>query len=162
MAMNTTRRKQFAKLNRADLSEEPVWEWVSGEDEEQDETWVRPTSHRSVPKSEFAQFVVNAVATLRDGGEVPACVEVTTSNEGVHCEPAFVFLLDRHLEFLGMETSRMFSKYTKTLNNHPVAWRLAVLIDGESTYRTGEVDHASFMKMAMGFMDALERMRNKN
>lgn len=149
--------KPYRKLNREDFDKFPVWEWILDENSNgiEDETWVRPMSLASVPKSEFAQYLVSANATLRDGSLVPACVEVTVCKNSVEFEPLFVFLLDRHLDFIGMETTRLLSRYTKYPDNRPVQWELRVYLEGEHKFRKRKVTISSAVARAMAFVSRL-------
>lgn len=144
--MNRNEGKPVAEMERADLSLSPIWEWRIDEEGllDQDETWVRPTSYKTLPHAEFAQFLVSAIATLRDGTQMPACVEVMVARGRTSFRPAFVFMLDRQLEFAGHETTRLLSRYTKQVNNHPHKWELNVLFDGERSVRKGRARSRSF------------------
>ena len=161
--MNTTSaiRKPIEKLARADLAAFPIWEWAIDEEgvPGQDESWVRSTSYGAVPPSDFGQYLVSAIATLRDGREIPACVEVTRTQREVVCSPLFVFHLDRHLEFVGHETRRILGRYTKVAENRPASWKLTVLVEGENKYRSGKVSESMSMRAALGLFKLVTRTR---
>lgn len=79
---------------------------------------------------------------------MPGIAEVTVAEGVVTVRPDIVFLLDRHLTIPGMETNRLLTRYTKTAGNHPVAWTLAVPVQGETEPRTGEI-HGAVMQEAI-------------
>lgn len=139
-------RKPVAKLSRADFAAHPVWEWALDEEgvTGQDETSVRPTEHQAVPAAAFAQFLVSASATLKDGGVVPACIEVTVAGKTKRFSPMFVFMLDRQLPFAGAETTRALSRYTKIAGNSPKSWELSVTLAGERRKRRGRAHSLAF------------------
>jgi hypothetical protein len=139
-------RKPLAKVTRNDFVVFPIWEWVLDE-ETTDETFVRPTGHATIPSSSFAQFIVAAVAKLRDGTCLPACVEVTVRGNMRSFDPSSVFLLDRHLDFTGMETTRLLSRYTKEVNNYPTHWTLNVPFDGETKLSHGKVHRSLVLQL---------------
>ncbi|MFP5390784.1 MAG: hypothetical protein ACLGI6_04445 [Gammaproteobacteria bacterium] len=149
MTIDLAERKPFSRLTRADFAAFPIWEWADNETgfEAQDESFVRPTAHAIVPTADFAQFLVQASVRLRNGTEMPGCVEVTVQGCRVHCVPTVVFMLDRHLDFVGLESTRLLSRYTKTPDNSPVKWTLSVLLIGEKKTRSGRVRRGIVMRV---------------
>jgi hypothetical protein len=134
-------RKPFRKIAQTDFSIFPVWEWALDEEGFDGEAFVRPTAHKTVPKAAFAQYIVSANAHLRDGTIIPACVEVTVKGKRWHFAPTVLFLLERHVDFVGVESTRMLSRYTKTLDNYPTKWELGVPLEGETKLTIGHVRH---------------------
>ena len=119
--------KPNAKLTRADLQQSPIWEWLPEDDSTEpsdtiDESYVGPTDLVEVPKDSFAQFIVAASIELKSGDLIPGIVEVTTDDGTVSIQPTTVFLLDRHLQIPGVETNRLLTRYTKSIDNCPVGW----------------------------------------
>lgn len=149
MTIDLSVRKPFSRITRADFAAFPVWEWADDEEgvEGQDESFVRPTTHATVPKADFAQFLVQSKVRLRNGTEMAGCVEVTVQGRRVHCVPTVVFMLDRHLDFVGLETTRLLSRYTKTSNNFPVKWELSVPLAGQKKARAGRVRQGIVMRI---------------
>jgi len=141
MPTDLSTRKPINKVTREDFAIFPVWEWAIDEEGEegQDESFVRPTTHTSIPNGSFIQFVVAAEAKLRNRETMPACVEVTIKGKTKSFEPLSVLLLDRHLDFAGMETTRLLSRYTKEIDNYPAAWKLKVPFEGEKKLRSASV-----------------------
>lgn len=141
MAINLATRKLVHKVTREDLAAFPVWEWAIDEEDakDRDESYIRPTAHLSIPVGSFAQFIVAADAKLRDGSTLPAVVEVTVNGKTKSFEPLSVLLLDRHLDFVGVETTRLLSRYTKVVDNYPVRWELRVSIHGEKNLCSAKV-----------------------
>lgn len=149
MTTNLTTRKPLRKLTRADMQAFSIWEWAINEEgiEAQDESVVRPTTHAVIPVDGFGQFVVAATAQLRDKTSMPALVEVTVNGKQRSCEPLAVFLLDRHLDFVGVESTRLLSRFTQTVNNHPVRWQLAVAISDEKKLRGAKVRRSAAYRL---------------
>jgi hypothetical protein len=141
MAINLSTRKPLRKITREDLAAFPIWEWAIDEEDagDRDESYVRPTSHASIPTGYFSQFIVAADAELRDGATLPAVVEVTLNEMARSFEPLSVLLLDRHLDFVSVETTRLLSRYTKVVDNYPVRWQLRVPVSGEEKLRRAKV-----------------------
>jgi hypothetical protein len=83
--------------------------------------------------------VVAATATLRDGTTLPACVEVGIKGKARRFFPMAILMPDRHLDFQGMETTRVLSHYTKRESNEPVRWQLAVPLEDERKLRSGKL-----------------------
>ena len=161
--------KPYAKLTRADLQQSPIWEWLPEDDSTEppdtiDESYVGPTDLVEVPKDTFAQFIVAASIELKSGDLIPGIVEVTTDDGTVSIQPTTVFLLDRHLQIPGVETNRLLTRYTKSIDNCPVGWRLSTLIEGESEIRSGEIKHGDMkelLEMGIRALAALKGLRKK-
>jgi hypothetical protein len=149
MSSNLATRKTVYKLTRDDFASYPIWEWAIGEEgaEGQDESFVRPTAFTSIPKSDFAQFVVAADSKLRKGTVMPACAEVTVRDKQVSIHPMSVLLYDRHLDIAGMETTRLLSRLTQEVDNYPVSWVLKVPLDGEGKPRQGRVPRSLLLQL---------------
>lgn len=161
--------KPYAKLTRADLEQFPIWEWVLEEDdpaldEAHDESYVQATELTNIPELSFAQFVSAATIELKDGSRMPGIAEVTVAEGSVAIQPTTVFLLDRHLQIPGVETNRLLTRYTKSLENYPVAWQLAVLVQGEKSERTGKIaggDMKDLVAIGMQALLALKSLRKQ-
>lgn len=141
MASNLSTRKTVYLLTREDFTDYPIWEWAIGEEgaDGEDESFVRPTPLASVPKREYAQFIVAANATLRRGSVLPAYAEVTVKSHAIAVKPMSLFLYDRHLDIIATETTRALSYLTQEVDNYPATWALTVPIDGEAKPRQGKV-----------------------
>lgn len=136
--------KPFIKLNRADFLQTPIWAWVSdygssADDELADESHVQATAFTEIPLVPFGQFIVSSEIDLKSGASMPGIAEVTVANGDIAVHPGVVFLLDRHLQIPGVETNRLLSRFTKTAENYPVAWRLCVNIEREVCPRAGSI-----------------------
>lgn len=161
--------KPYSNLTRADLAQYPVWEWLPEDAAVTpaascDESFVRPTALAELPTGAFAQFIVALSVELKSGGPMPGIAEVTTGEGGVSIEPTTVFLLDRQLPIPGLETNRLLTRYTKSRDNCPVGWTLAVPLAGESARRSGEIRHGDMKDIvAMGVeaLLALKALRKK-
>jgi hypothetical protein len=152
--------KPFAKLNRADFLNTPIWEWVpddgsSSEDGAADESHVQATDLTEIPLLPFGQFIVASVVDLNSGASMPGFAEVTVANGDVVVQPDVVFLLDRQLRIPGVETNRLLSRFTKTAENYPVAWRLGVSIQGEGIPRAGQIKSGDMTEMVRAGINAL-------
>ena len=161
--------KPYAKLTRADLQQSPVWEWLPDDDttelaETIDESYVGPTDLVEIPKGSFAQFIVATSIELKNGDLMPGIAEVTTADGTISIQPTTVFLLDRHLQIPGVETNRLLTRYTKSIDNCPVGWRLSIPIEGESELRSGEIKHGDMkeiLETGLQAMLALKGLRKK-
>lgn len=147
----------------------PIWEWVlekdgSSLDEAHDESYVQATELTNIPELSFTQFVVAATIELKDGSRMPGIAEVTVAEGGLAIQPTIVFLLDRHLLIPGIETNRLLTRYTKSLENFPIAWKLAVMIEGENSERTGKIvggDMKDLVAIGMQALLALKALRRQ-
>lgn len=133
--------RSVRELRPADFAASPIWTWCVDDEvhADADESFVRPVLAPAVPRAAVGQWLVAATAILKDGREMPACVEVTSIQGRVRFHPLFVFLLERQLEFVSNETDRLLGRYTKHPANRPVKWRLEVLMEGERRLRQGRV-----------------------
>lgn len=130
-----------AKLTRHDLERSQIWEYclelegTSGIDE----STVRPVDTPRDDSELLTQYLVSATYTLKHGQEFPGVVLVEMLGKKKHLEPEFIFLLDRHLAPVSMETERLLAKYTNHPGNRPTRWKLDVPLPGESRKRTGTI-----------------------
>ena len=139
-----------ATLHRHHLAAHPVWEYCldSEGDDAIDESHVRPCATPVVPRGTHAQFVVSATITLRDKTPLPGAVAVDVLGDKVLTTPMFVFLLDRQLDLVSMETDRLLSRYTKSPGNRVVRWTLDVVVEGERRPRTGRISRSIVFQLA--------------
>ncbi len=158
MQVNSTNEaKPASKLNRDDFLRSPVWEWIVEEsDPDMDESYVRPAYLEAIPLGGFAQYLVSAVASLKDKTEMPACVAVTVQGHRATISPEFVFLLDRQLPVVGNETERLLSRYTKYAGNRVVRWYLNVKIAGDKRHRKGTVSRSMAYLLASVVLKLLQ------
>ena len=148
MTIDLATRRSIRKVTHADFAAYPVWEWaIDEENVGNGESFVRPTSLDYVPLGAEAHFVVAARTTLSDGTLLPSCLEVTLRKGKPCIEPMFVFLLDRHLDFAGVQTTAMLSRYTKRVNIYPVRWEMAVPLAGESTLRSSKLRRSLLLRL---------------
>jgi hypothetical protein len=152
--------KPVTALTRIDFAGSPVWEWMlDNESFGSDESYVQPVPGDMVPRGQFRQYLVAAVATLKDKTEIPACVMVTIEGQGASFRPEFVFLLDRQLPFVSNETERLMSRYTTRSGNRVVRWRLGVPLQGESQLRQGSVRRSfGYVLVSLAIRIALRRL----
>lgn len=149
MTIDLATRRSIRKVSHADFAAYPVWEWAIDEENlGNGESFIRPTSLDEVPSKSATHFIVSASTTLNDGTVLPSCLEVSTRGNKQCIEPMFVFLLDRHLDFAGVETTAMLSRYTKRVNIYPVAWQMAVPLSGENALRSGKIRHGLLKRLA--------------
>jgi hypothetical protein len=160
--------KPYGKLSRADLVQAPVWEWVIGSDqnavdESADESHVQPAGFAEIPQKPFAQFIVATTIGLKDGSHLPGISELTVAEGRVAVRPTIVFLLDRQLQIPGVETNRLLTRFTKTLENYPVTWKLGAGIEGEATIRSGKIkggDMKNAVSAVMAVLQSLKGLRS--
>jgi hypothetical protein len=159
--------KPYAKLNRNDLLQSAVWEWMPDDesathDNGFDESFVQPTGLVAIPQTPFSQFVVATTVGLKDGSSLPGIAEVTVADGKVSVQPTTVLLLDRHLQIPGVETNRLLTRFTKTVENYPISWRLNVPIEGEVKVRAGRIkggNMKSVVAVGMAILRSLKALR---
>lgn len=167
--LNLLTQKPFTKLNRADLEQVPLWEWVQDDlalpdNGVVDESFVQATQYTSIPLVDYGQFVVSAGIHLKGGDALPGICEVSVAAGKIAVLPTVVFMLDRQLTIPAVETNRLLSRYTKTLENYPVGWALKVLVEGESEPRSGHIkggDMKDLVAVGMDILVALKSLRSK-
>lgn len=148
----TSNLKLASSLTRVDFESFPIWKWQLDDGiGENNESLVLPVNSQVIPRANFEQYLVSAVAILKDGTEFPAYCEITVSGSRVRCVPSFVFLLDRQLDFVSNETDRLLSRYTKCIGNRPIKWRLVPKVEGEMRVRRGRVRRSLFY-MVLSFL----------
>lgn len=144
MPISLETRKPIDELRPEDLAAFPIWEFASDEEEneEQDETWVRPVSAKAIGPDLYSLSVAADFHTA-SGQVLGGFVGVTTAEEfecshGVLLHAGnYLFIPSGEFEVaersafanaLGMETAQVF----------PLRFSLKVLVQGESTARAGE------------------------
>lgn len=149
MTIDLATRRSIRQVSHADFAAYPIWEWaIDEENEGRGESFVRPTSLDAVPMGADVHCIVAASTTLNDGTVLPSCLEVTMHKGKPQIAPMFVFLLDRHLDFAGVETTATLSRYTKRVNIYPVRWEMAVPFAGESVLRSGKLRRRLLTRLA--------------
>jgi hypothetical protein len=144
-------RKPIDQLRPIDLKTFPVWEFASDEEdnEDQDETWVRPVRTRQVPGDAYSLSVA-ASLTTPSGIEYPGIVGVSTA-EGFEAVHAAVLTEDNYvfIPWPGMAGASKLARGAakelrlRTKDLFPLAYRLVVLIEGESSPREGVYQYAT-------------------
>jgi hypothetical protein len=157
-------RKPFAKLKQADLEQAPIWEWVQDEastpeEEQVDESFVEASTFTNIPVVEFGQFVVSAVICLNNGDSLPGICEATVAAGEVAVIPAILFMIDRQLKIPAVETNRLLSRYTQSLENYPVGWTLKVLVEGECELRSGCIKGGDMKDLVAVGLDILAELK---
>lgn len=168
-SINEQTVKPFNKLRRADFKQTPIWEWMQDdlalpENELADESFAQATQYTRIPLVDYGQFAVSADVRLKTGDTMPGICEVSVSNGKVAVLPTILFMLDRQLTLPAVETNRLLSRYTKTLENYPVGWVLKVLVEGEPEVRSGSIkggDMKDLVAVGMDILNALKSLRSK-
>lgn len=139
-------RKPINELNPEDLEAFPIWEFAIDEEEneEQDETWVRPVPGNVIDSDEYSLSVAANFITA-SGKAISGAVDVTTADE---FEFGHAFLLyDGSYIFV---PSEKFSDANQERNAvalalglpvekvFPLKFTLRVLVEGETNFRNGE------------------------
>lgn len=149
MTIDLATRRSIRKVTHADFAAYPIWEWAIDEEHVGNESFVRPTSLDQVPALVGSSFIVSARTTLNDGTLLPSCLEVTMGKGKPVIAPMFVFLLDRHLDFAGVETTATLSHYAKRVNIYPVRWEMAVPLAGETALRSGKLNSGLLRRLRL-------------
>lgn len=130
-----------AKLKRHHFEQSPVWaycleaEGTAGADESS----VRPADASEIARGSYGEFLVAATYTLRGKQSFPGAVQIDALGGEIVAEPAFVFLLDRHLEPISTQTDRLLSRYTQCPGNTPKRWALNLVLPHESKPRSAGI-----------------------
>ncbi|HEY0682483.1 MAG TPA: hypothetical protein VGD45_09140 [Steroidobacter sp.] len=137
-------RKPIDELTAADLAAFPIWEFASDEedDEDQDETWVRPVDAQVVRKGQWSLSVAAEFRT-RAGTTIPGLIGVTTA-EGLDISDA-VLLPDGKYIFVDASTAKTRRETAKALGMSarevfPLEYTLRVRIGREKELRTGGIE----------------------
>ncbi|MFP5390040.1 MAG: hypothetical protein ACLGI6_00615 [Gammaproteobacteria bacterium] len=152
MCTDSAVRLPLRALRSRDLSSFPVWEWAVGEEHQQDASLLRPTAHACVPLDVDGQFIVAASATLNQGEQVPACVEVNVRRGKARMTPLFLIAQNRQLAFVGEDTTRVLNQYTRRLNSYAVAWQLAVALEGAAAPAGRRVKRSLAARLQQGWL----------
>lgn len=156
MPITRKTRKPVQKLQPADFTSFPIWEFASDEEggEGQDETWVRPVDRAQVPPKAYSQLVGADFKTPR-GRKLVGFMDVTTARSEIEIRPGSIVrrglyqclptlsreqavaerrewaLRDREdlSRALGLTEAEVF----------PLTYVLRARIRGEKTYRSGIV-----------------------
>lgn len=151
MTIDLDSRRSIRKIAREDFDAFPVWEWALNEEQGQGVSFVRPTALASLALGPLRHYIVSATATLSDGSTLPACVEVSVRANKVQIAPMFIFLQDRHLDFVGAETRTVLSHYTRQADVRPVSWELAVPLDGQTAPPKGIIRRSLAERLAQAW-----------
>ena len=138
-------RKPIDQLRPNDLKTFPVWEFASDKEGEegQDETWVRPLRVKQVPANAYSLSVA-AVLRAADGAEYEGVISVNTA-EGFEAVHAAVLTEDNYV-FIpwpgkddAAKSARSAAKElgVRAKDLFPLAYRLVVPLEGESSLREG-------------------------
>lgn len=134
--------KPIDQLSSSDLQEHLIWEYATDEEEEHDETYVRPVAASAIPQdNDYNVFHVSCDVTLSNGkcfsgfmsicnGEVHDDAPVAVGEAGQYwpldCQP--------HRRNQAQFESFFGSSYNDIF---PVRWRLRALAVGEQSVRSG-------------------------
>ena len=143
-------RKPVDSLKLSDLDAFPVWEYATdeeGEDEDQDETWVRPRKSHIIPLDAYS-LSVSARFTAANGKEYRGIVDVTTA-EGFEVSSAAILAKGRYV-FIpepGYDGAKRDIKQAakdlglKLRELLPLKFELLASLKGESTKRGGTYEY---------------------
>ena len=129
------------ELKRHHFESAPVWAYCieSEDDPDLDESYVKPASISDISTGSYRQFLVAATYTLRSKHSLPGAVQIDAFGGKVVLNPAFVYLLDRQLPPISMDTDRLLSRYSKFPGNTPKRWTLQLTLPGESRPRSARI-----------------------
>ncbi|MFC0472327.1 hypothetical protein ACFFHM_17985 [Halalkalibacter kiskunsagensis] len=97
------RSKPVDELTIEDLKENPIWEWAVDEEEneEQDETWVRPSETHNFTEELNGSIVLGELAT-NNGEKFPMMCSLDVEDEEVSVS-SVVFYNDKQDEYYALE-----------------------------------------------------------
>jgi hypothetical protein len=129
------------KLKRHHFDKSPVWAYClnSEGDHDSDESYVRPATISDISRGSYGQFLVAATFTLKSKHTLPGAVQIDVPERKAVLDPAFVFLIDRQLSPISMDTDRLLSRYTRFPGNTPRKWALQLALPGESRPRNAHI-----------------------
>ncbi|WP_116809424.1 hypothetical protein [Steroidobacter cummioxidans] len=134
-------RKPIDELTASDLSEFPIWEYASDEEEVegQDETWVRPVDAQVVRKGQWS-LTVAAEFRTRTGTTFAGFIGVTTA-DGVEIDGAVLLPEAKYVVVdVGGAASRRATAKTLGMSAQelfPLTYTLRVRVGRERELRTG-------------------------
>ena len=138
-------RKPVDQLRVVDLEAFPIWEFATDEedDDNMDETWVRPVKAKSIPVdahslSVFAKFTTSSGVELKGMVGVNTAEEFEAVHAAVVTEENYIFIPWPGLTG-APELARNAAKELgiKATDLFPLTYRLAVVVDGEVNLRVG-------------------------
>jgi len=146
MSATLKTRKPIDEITVDDLNAFPIWEFASDEEEneEQDETWVRPVNSKIVPQGEYS-LSVSASFTTASGVPIKGFVAIST-NEGVEVSGGALLFNGQYLfvpsadfweanaEYANLATALGLSQSEA----FPLRFTLAVPIEGQSQIIEGQ------------------------
>ena len=145
MSATAETRKPIDALTLSDLEAFPIWEFATDEEgvEGQDETWVRPVVNAVVPLDAFSLSVA-ADFLSPNGNRYAGVMEVTTAFVSP-AQSASLIVEGEYLYIDGAPGSRERKRLARRLGGEeseifPLTFTLRVLVAGESTTRSGQVE----------------------
>ena len=135
--------KPVHELTARDLEDHPIWEYAMDDEDDHDETYVRPVMSSTVPQEPSVVYQAACTVTVASGKSYPGFLEIC--NGELHFEaPGVVGIssednwpldsepLDRH-------TRRKFEAYfgSKYAQLFPIRWQLRVVVSGNPGLRSG-------------------------
>jgi hypothetical protein len=144
--MDTTlqTRKPVDALTREDLEAFVIWEFAIGEedDDEQDETWVRPLERATIPR-DASSLSVAADFVTADGTPFIGIVALST-DEGIEFDGAgllaggaYVYAAHGARTPLRYKTSTASELGKPPTGIYPLRFTLRALLEGEAAPRSG-------------------------
>ena len=144
MGISEETRKPIDQLTCEDLRAFPVWEFATDEEgvEGPDETWVRPLRTNRISKDAWSLSVASDFISP-NGATFEGIVDVTTAVDDP-CPAACLIVAGEYMYIDGAPGSLERQVLAKKLGGaevdmFPLKYTLRVLVEGESTYRTGDV-----------------------
>jgi hypothetical protein len=146
MSVTLKTRKPIDGITIEDLSTFPIWEFASdeeGENEEQNETWVRPINSKVVPQGEHS-LSVSATFTTTSGRSLQGFIVLST-DDGVDISGGVVLFNGQYLsvsspDFWGASAERAELAAALELAQEeifPLSFVLSVPVEGQSQSAEG-------------------------
>jgi hypothetical protein len=132
--------KPIDELSADDLHAHPIWEYAMDEEEEHDETYVRPVTASSVPRELHVVYHAACEVVAATGKSYTAFMSIC--NGALHTEAPVVvgnageyWPLDLPHDYQPAKFKQLFGVTRSAL--FPMRWRLRVPVAGESEPRSG-------------------------
>ncbi len=144
MSVTEQTRKPIDQLTAEDLKAFPVWEFATDEEEVEgrDETWVRPVNVGRIANDAWSLSVASDFVAP-NGSRFEGIMEVTTAVPSPF-PAASLIVGGSYLYIDGAPGSRERRTLARKLGGteaelFPLRFTLRVLVEGESTHRTGVI-----------------------
>jgi hypothetical protein len=142
MSINLNTRKSIDKITIEDLEQFPIWEFAL-DDEEQDETYIRPINSRVVPLNNYSMSIYTFFTTASNM-EIKGIIEVST-DDGIELGHGALIFNHNYIFIPNNNFNQSTEEYQEIANLmgfsydkvFPLKFKLAVPIEGNNNIIEG-------------------------